>query len=1151
MKPSPLPLLTIPCLILLALPVEAERPPDWENPAVFGRNVLPAHATLTPWSDEAGALTFAPERSARRRLLNGQWRFHFMPGREGAPARFWSRDFDDSGWNQIPVPSNWQLEGYGQPIYLNTRHPFPADPPRVPRDPNETGLYRTEFEVPAEWQGLRVLLHFAGVQSALSVWVNGEEVGYSEGSMTPAEFDVTDLVRAGKNLLAAEVIRWSDGSYLEDQDFWRLSGIFRDVVLLARSPVHVRDFEVVTDLDGEYRDARLLVEATVRNAATAASSPLSLQVRLRDPAGETIVSEAAPLDGGLPPGEERSLSLSAHVPAPLKWSAETPRLYPLTLTLADGEGQPIEVVSARIGFREVEIRGGQVLLNGAPLMFKGVNRHDFDPRRGRAVDEASMVQDIVLMKQHNFNAVRTSHYPNQALWYELCDEYGLYVMDEANLESHHLWFLENRSPVKDPEWREAIVDRGISVVERDKNHPSVLIWSLGNESGMGNNLVAMAEALRARDGSGRPIHYEGRDIGASVSDLEQGGLFRRINAVYRIYRWVDSLSHFDISSAMYPTPGQIVPRMERDPEKRPVIFCEYAHSMGNSDGHFARYWEIFEAHPRLQGGFVWDWVDQGLARTTAEGELYWAYGGDFGDEPNDGAFCLNGVVFPDRSLKPALEEMKKAQQSVKVVATPDDLVRGRVTVRNTYHFQDLGFLRLRWQTTRSGVVLEEGELELPPVSPQESQVLEVPFRMPEPSSSGGEYWLNLSFVVAEPLPWAPAGHELAWEQLRLPVEVPPAPPLEVASLRDLQLEEGESDYTVRGDGFEVVFDRSSGRLSALSRGGRSILDEGPTTNLWRAPVDNDLGQPWGLAVPYGRLWSRRGLDAMALEDARVTARQSSPGAVTVTTEGVLRGQGVAFDLVLAHHVWGNGDVVVDQRLAVRRRLSGPWLAALGSLLGCWAVVGLVQRRRGARALRRWWVRLALLLLALVSVGATLLAWRAYRSVDPLPRVGTRLKLAPEFDRLEWYGRGPHESYADRKTGARVGRYHGTVAEQHVPYARPQENGNKTDVRWATLTTPEGVGLLVSGESLNVSAHHYSLENLTAARHSHDLEDAGFVTLNVDLAQAGLGSEPFANTVLPEFLLDEPRYRHRYRLRAVDLARDDLDSLLAAAPPVTE
>jgi beta-galactosidase len=1125
-----------------------EAVPDWENPAVFGRNKTAAHATLTPWPDEAGALTFAPDRSPWRRSLNGDWRFHFLPGRDGAPSGFETEAFDDSGWGTIPVPSNWQLEGHGTPIYTNIRHPFPADPPRVPRDRNETGLYRARFEVPAAWKGMRVLLHFAGVQSALSLWVNGRTAGYSEGSMTPAEFDVTDLVRPGENLLAAEVIRWSDGSYLEDQDFWRLSGIFRDVVLLARPAAHVRDFEVATDFDPQYRDARLVIEVDVAAHPPRTRTPAGVRARLRDARGTLVVSQTAALEGAPAAGGGRTVRLETTVESPLKWSAETPHLYPLTLALLDGAGEEIEVVSSRIGFREVEIRDGLFLLNGVPITLRGVNRHEIHPERGRAVDEASMRRDIELMKQHNFNAVRTSHYPNHPRWYELCDEYGLYVMAEANLESHHLWFLENRSPVKRPEWREAIVDRGVSMVERDKNHPSVLVWSLGNEAGMGDNMVAMADAVRARDASRRPVHYESRDLGVAVDELREAGPLAWIPALYRFYRWTRTPSHFDINTAMYPHPDAVVGLMERDPGKRPVILCEYSLSTGNAGGYFARYWEVFDAHPRLQGGFVWQWVDHGLTKTTPGGRPFWAYGGDFGDEPNDGVFCLNGVVFPDRTPKPALAEMKKAQQPVKVEASAEDLALGRVRLRNAYDFQHLGFLRLAWQLTESGVVVDEGDLGRVSLPPRESRVVEIPFRPPDAPRPGAEYWLNVSLVTAEPLPWAPAGHELAWEQLRLPVDAPPRPALDVATLAPLALEESAAAWTVRGGDVVVVVDKASGLVTALSRAGRSILERGPRANLWRAPVDNEVESVMGLTEPRVRLWSRLGLDALRLEQARVAARRSAPGVVSFDVQGVLRGREAAFDLRVGYDVLGNGDILVDQEITAHRRLSPAWGRALLVVLVAWGLAWALHRLTGRRALRRWWGRLPLGLLALATVAVALLALRDYRSADPLPRVGTELLVGDEFDRLEWYGRGPHESYADRKVGARVGRYRGTVAEQHVPYIRPQENGNKTDVRWATLTAEDGVGLLVSGADLNVSAHAWTLENLTAATHATDLVDAGSITLNVDLAQAGLGSDPIGNGPLPEHVLDERTYRYRYRMRAIDLGRDSLEALLGYELP---
>jgi len=1118
-------------------PAGAQAPaPDWENPRVFSRNETPAHATLTPSPDEATALRLDPAASPWRRSLNGEWRFHFLPGRDGAPEGFHEEAFDDAGWDAIRVPSNWQVEGWGTPIYTNIRHPFPVDPPRVPRTPNETGLYRLAFEVPEAWGGMRVLLHFAGVQSAFSLWVNGKAVGYSEGSMTPAEFDVTDVVRTGTNVLAAEVIRWSDASYLEDQDFWRLSGIFRDVTLVAVPALHVRDYQVVTDLDDDYRDARLVVTARVRNDAAVASAPARLRMRLRDAAGALVVERTATLDA-LAPGEERGVALEADVAAPLLWSAEMPRLYPLALTLLGADGSETLAIGSRIGFREVEIRDGQLLLNGVAIEIRGTNRHEFDPERGRAITEASMLQDVLLMKRHNFNAVRTSHYPNHPRWYELCDEYGLYVMDEANLESHHLWFLQNRSPVKYPEWREAIVDRGVSMAERDKNHPSVLLWSLGNEAGMGPNLEAMAEAIRAIDASHRPIHYEGRDMGTSMEELQAGKLWHLVD----VYRWRESLSHFDINSAMYPKPDEVVSLMERDPGKRPVILCEYAHGQGNSHGHFARYWEIFRAHPRLQGGFIWDWVDQGLLKTAPGGERYFAYGGDFGDQPNDGEFCLNGIVLPDRTPEPAIHEAKRAQQPIALEQRPAQSGVA-VAIRNLYSFRSLAGLRLLWSLRGSGVAIQEGSLELPDVAPGSETELALDVAEPEPAP-GREYWLDLSVVLAEDAPWAPAGHEVAWEQIPLPTGSPEVPDADPALLAPLTLESASGHHSVRGGDFEAIFDASDGTLLSLSRDGQDVVSRGPRTGLWRAPTSNDRGSGESFYTPIARIWDDLGLEALEWTDVRVDVGQPAPGVVRVATQAVLRtSRGAAFDLSLVQQVLGNGDVLVDQVLGVRRRLGRPWTAALLVVALGWALLGILFRVKGRRAFRRVWAWILLGLFDLATVAVIVLSVRDYRSVDPLPRVGTELRLPLAMDHMEWLGRGPHESYPDRKAGARLGRWSGSVAEQQFPYVVPQENGNKTDVRWLALTDPRGRGLLVSGRDLQVSAHTYSLESLTRATHTHELRDADHLTLNVDAAQSGLGSDSFLPSPLPEFQLTAESYRLRYRLRAIDLERDDLDAL---------
>jgi hypothetical protein len=541
-------------------------------------------------------------------------------------------------------------------------------------------------------------------------------------------------------------------------------------------------------------------------------------------------------------------------------------------------------------------------------------------------------------------------------------------------------------------------------------------------------------------------------------------------------------------------------------------------------------------------------VDHGLAKTTPDGETFWAYGGDFGDEPNDGVFILNGVVFPDRAAKPALQEIKKVQQPVKIEAGPEDVRRGRVTLRNTGDFQDLDFLRLEWTLTESGIVVQEGDLGRVSLPPRESEVVEVPFEPPEAPRAGAEYWLNLSLVTVEPLPWAPAGHEVAWEQVRLPVDAPPRPLLDVANLAPLELEESGSAWTVRGADVEVRVDKVSGLISGLSQGGRPILERGPRVNLWRAPVDNENEAVGGFTEARAQQWRDLGLNELTLEGARVTARQDLPGVVSFDLEGVLRGRGATFDLKVGYDVLGNGDIVVDQEITAHRRLSSFWKGTLLALFVLWALALGLHRLTGRRAFRRWWAKVPLGMLALVTIGVALLAFRSYRSPDALPRVGTEILLGDAYERMEWYGRGPHECYADRKLGARVGRYRGAVADLEVSYVRPQENGNRTDVRWVSLTDEDGVGLLVSGDDLNVSAHTYSLENLTEAKHPPDLKDAGHITLNVDLAEAGLGVDGLVNGPSPEYVLDAGTYRYRYRMRAVDLGQDDLETLLAYELP---
>ena len=1024
---------------------------EWQDPAIVDVNTESPHATLVPFADERSAQRGQREQSDYFKLLNGTWQFHWAQGPNDTPEDFYRTDYDASGWDEIPVPSNWQLLGdYDGPIYTNINHPFPADPPRVPTDTNSVGSYRTNFEVPDTWQGKQLFLHFAGVQSAMYAWVNGQRVGYSEDSMTPAEFNVTEFVQPGENTLAVQVIRWSDGSYLEDQDFWRMSGIFRDVFLFATPAVHLRDYAFVTDLDESYTDATANLRLHLTNYADSNFRTQNVRMLLLDARQDTILQDQIAVEKPIPVGQEMVIEASYDVPSPLLWSAEQPNLYQLTLSLEDADRSTTEVISSRVGFREVGIENGQFLVNGVPVYFKGVNRHELDPEKGRVISEASMRQDIELMKQHNINAVRTSHYPNDPRWYALTDEYGLYVIDEANVESHQLW-NEGRSPVLDTAWQQAFVARGVAMAERDKNHPSIVMWSLGNETGDGPNTQAMADTLRRLDPT-RPIHYES-------SEKETYGKVP---------------SGYDVIANMYARTDQMIAFHAQD-TTRPIILCEYAHAMGNSLGNLQDYWDVIEAYPRMQGGFIWDWVDQGLKKTTDDGTAYWAYGGDFGDFPNDGDFCINGLVFPDRTPQPEILEAKKVFQYVK--AEPVSLPNRRFRITNAYHFSNLGALTVDWEVLRDGEVWQSGTLGSLALAPGESQVVRIPVKAMI-RQNDAEYLLTLSFVLNEATPWAEAGHEVAWEQFSLSERAPLVTQIDLSTMPSLGFQQADGQIQITGSNFTAGFDERVGGLTSLMFEQQELMTVPMRPNVWRAPTDNDEG---GGEQSFAHRWRGAGLDQATFVPESVMARQLNERAVRVSVRGSMQGEETADDLLMyegVYTVYGSGDVVLESRFQVAQ------------------------------------------------------------DAPPLPKVGLQLKVPGGMDQLAWYGRGPHETYADRLTGAKVGRYTGSVAEQYTPYVLPQENGNKTQVRWVALTNDDGIGLFASGwptNLLNVSAHTYDLKDFNQATHTYQVEKTDQVTLNLDDVQMGLGGDDsWTPATHEEYLLDSTSYFYRVRLRPVDL-----------------
>lgn len=1120
-------------------------PNDWENPHVTGIGREPARATAVPFADAASALAGDRSQSPYFRLLNGTWKFHFAPNPSFAPRDFERPEYDISGWDDLPVPSNWQMCGYGLPRYLASDYAFDySDPPRVQHDTNETGSYRTTFTIPAPWKGREVFLHFDGVDSAFYVWVNGRLAGFSKDSRTAAEFRITPLLKAGENVLAVRVYRWSDGSYLEDQDMWFLSGIFRDVYLLAKPAASVRDFAITTELDGEYRDALLAVRVDLSNRAES-NARLSLLASLIDADGQAVEGWSPSALVGVAGGAETTVELRGAVRDPKKWSDEQPNLYTLLLRLSDSDGRELEVLRSAVGFRKVEIAEGKVLVNGQAVYFRGVNRHEHDPRLGHAVTVESMVQDILLMKRANINAVRTCHYPDDPRWYELCDRYGLYLIDEANIESHGLW----ERFTTDPEWREAFLDRGIRMVERDKNHPSVIIWSLGNESGHGPNHAALAEWIHQHEPT-RPVFYDG--------------------ALREPY--------VDIVGVMYPTLEALVEHATVPGETRPFILTEYAHSMGNSPGNLKEYWDIIYAYPRLRGGFIWDWVDQGIEKSGPDGKPFFAYGGDFGDEPSSRSFCLNGLIFPDRVPHPALWEVKKVYQPVQLEAA--DLQKGSFRLTNRYSFLNLNHLLLEWNITGGGEMLASGVLGGLNTAPGDNRLIDLPVRVNNPAPNT-EYWLNVSFRLINDTSWAAAEHEVGFEQFLLPVFVAAAPE---KPRGDLLMEETPRQATFRGSSFTLVFDKTRGEISALRLDETELLQQGPRFTVWRAPTENDDAQ-FGDEMALRR-WRSTGYDQMELRVEAVQVERLSPAAAQVRVQGSLQVcEGAVLPPVMSEeenlrmlqyglmHLLGDGVGEVARRVGMELEPGTRRDPALAGLVQTLHQQGrlpeLIQAAQallseqgsdqpdvfarmlhaadGPQALPP--AQFALEQVYTIFASGEVQIETRYTPIDGLPflpRAGLELVLPGGMDRLRWYGRGPHENYIDRNTGAPVGLYSGTVEEQFVPYPVPQENGNKSDVRWASLRGAGGRGLLVVAEAgpqgqpvMEFSAHHYSTANLTEAKHPYDLVRLDGVVLHLDGMQSGLGSASCGPGRREEYQLKAEPASFRLRLRVLDAQEEEL------------
>ncbi len=1070
-------------------------PVMWETPELTQINRLPMRATLTPCATVAQAKSMDRARSSYVMSLNGDWKFNLYDRPEDVPASAVMPTMKDGRWNTLPVPSNWTMHGYSAPWYTNVVMPFENNPPKVPQA-NPTGVYRRVFELPKDWDGRRVVAHFGGAESVLFLYVNGAFVGMAKDSRLPSEFDLTSHLVAGENHMAAIVVRWSDASYVEDQDQWWMGGLFRDVYLYSQKPeVYVEDVTVRAGLDDGYHEG--LLDVTVKvNFSQEPTQEYGVEVQLFDPAGKPVWK--TPKRGQVDARYRRhgnKVCISAQISKVQSWNAETPCLYTVVVSLLRSWGrQSIEHTACRVGFRDVRIGDRELLINGQPVMLRGVNRHEHDDTTGKVISRQSMVHDIRLMKQHNFNAVRCAHYPNDPMWYALCDEYGLYVIDEANIESH-----ENFSTLcRDPRFARAYLERGSEMVIRDKNHPSIILWSLGNESGYGENHDALAAWIRAYDPT-RPLHYEGTvpqfwTQGSGMDYFPNGGRLAS-----------------DVICPMYASIDQMIEwATKATDERRPFFLCEYQHAMGNSNGCLKEYWDAFEKYHGLQGGFIWEWVDHGIKQTTDKGETYWAYGGDFGEEIHDAEFVCDGLVWPDRTPHAAMRECHKLMQPIGFEASDANLKKGRITVTNKNYFTTLDDIEFTWQIEVDGKRVSRGRFRVKGLAAQASQVARLGYHLPR-LESGQEAYLMVQAHTMTKTNWCAKKHLVAWEQWALPCAVvakqPPKTAKSVQSSRSMvrSLSDRNERITVNQTkrrtmihceaiGLDINVNTVTGQIDAIDIEGRPIVTAGPRLNIWRGPTSNDgvKGKPeqWHAAWKPLGVWCNAGLNRLKLDRA----------GTTVNIAPYPRG--------------GKGSI----RAALTQR---------------WVCKDQDNNEHGITHKHTYTISPAgeMSCRQVFDVDAT---------IPDLPRLGVMMELAPGFEDLTWFGRGPGECYPDRKVGMPVGRYTQTVTEQYVPYIVPQEHGHHVDVRWLELHKQGDASLrIASGKHFGFSASRYTPDELTQAYHTYDLpartaEDATY--LCVDLKQRGLGTASCGPDTLPVYRIGPGRYRFDYEMALANLAR---------------
>ncbi len=1019
------------CIALAASAAETTKP-YWQDVQVVAVNKEKPRSSFMSYPDKETALSYRFENSPYYRLLNGTWKFYFVDSYKQLPDNITDPAVSTTSWKDITVPGNWEMQGFGTAIYVNHPYEFQPRNPQPPLLPeaNPVGVYRRDFEVPADWDGRDIFLHIAGAKSGVYVYLNGKEVGYSEDSKNPAEFVLNPYLQPGKNVLTLKIFRWSTGSYLECQDFWRMSGIERDVFIWSQPKTAVHDFRVVSTLDDTYTDGIFRLGIDLVNHFNE-TKKLSVGFELLDKNGQAVASSSEAV--WVSPTQPYTASFAAHLKQVAKWSAETPDLYKLLMTVKDEQGKVVEVVPFHVGFRRIEIKETNQLaengkpytlffFNGQPIKLKGVNVHEVNAKTGKYVTEDIMRRDFELMKTHNINTVRLSHYPQDRRFYELCDEYGLYVYDEANIESHGMYYNLRKGGTlgNNTEWLAAHMDRTVNMYERNKNYPSVTIWSLGNEAGNGYNFYQTYLFLKDKEKTmmNRPVCYE------------RAG-----------WEW-----NSDMYVPQYPS-AEWLGQIGKAGSDRPVVPSEYSHAMGNSNGNLWNQWQEIYRYPNLQGGYIWDWVDQAMFALDKDGRPYYTYGGDYGvDTPSDANFLCNGIIGPDRIPHPAMAEVKYVHQNVAFEAV--DPATGRFRVTNRFYFTPLDNYTIRWQLMANGKVMKKGTLPMK-LAPQASEEVTIPIGTLLPKA-GTEYFVNFIAQSVRPETWRPSGMVVAHDQFRLPVESPKAT-LKTAGPKLAVTRDGNL-FSASSSKVHFVFNKQSGIVTTYKVDGTEYFSEGfgIQPNFWRAPTDNDYGNG---APKRLQVWKE---SSKNFNVADATIRMD--GDKAVMDINYLLPAGNLY--IVCYTIYPSGTVHAGVTFTSTEMTE--------------------TKTEVSEATRT------------ATFSPRSEAARQAASKLEVPRIGVRFRLPVSMDQVQYFGRGPEENYWDRKAGTLVGLYQSTAEAMYFPYVRPQENGHHTDTRWLALSSASKKGIRIEADSLiEFNALRNSVEDFDSQESNRPYQWANF------------------------------------------------------------